>query len=89
MKKDEKSLIFTFLGIIVLCLFSGILIFNIKKENNNTYYSRTSDNDYNDVQLFKQSNDLIKISVNPNVIKYCIKSTQSKPQASDLCWKEN
>lgn len=89
MNKNNKSLIVTFMGIIVLCMFSGVLIFNMYKTTGKSYFAKITDKSIKErIEVVRLSDTQIKLIAKSNIISYCIKNTVSNPAIDNICWKD-
>ena len=80
----NKKTILLYLGAIIMCLFGGILFFNLQVEDNNSFYSKIENNN---IRLTKEG---IKVHISADIrySKYCVKSTKTVPNKNNICWKD-
>ncbi len=89
MKKNNSIIFIVFSGIIILCIFSAIAVYNMLPNNkeSNSYYVKVGDNMSAKIEALDIENNTLNITTSGDTLQYCVKSTRTTPENNNLCWK--
>ncbi len=90
MKKNNITSLVIFLGIVIVTLFSVVSITNVLKEKqeHKSYYIKLGDDIDAKIESLIIDDGTLKIKTLGNAYEYCVKTTKSTPNKTNLCWKE-
>lgn len=90
--KNSKNNLTSFIiatGVIVLIIFTGVVYFNLRPNNESgSYYVSIQDELTNKIESFDITDGELNIITSVDNIEYCVKTTKSKPDSNNLCWKK-
>lgn len=90
MKKNNSTTFIVFAGIFVLCVFAFVATYNLLPNNkeSNSYYVKVGDEMGAKIEALDITDGTLNITTSGDAIEYCVKSTKSTPESSNLCWKK-
>lgn len=90
MKNNNSTTFIVLVGIFVLCVFTVAAVYNLIPSNkeSNSYYVKVGDEMSAKVEAFDIKNNTLTITTSGDALEYCVKSTKSTPESSNLCWKK-
>ena len=90
MKKNNSTSFIIFAGILVVCVFAYVVIYNIMPSNNesNSYYVKVGDEMSAKVEALDIDGNTLNITTSGDALEYCVKSTKSTPEVNNICWKK-
>ncbi len=88
--KNSISSIMIVLGVLILGVFTGVVIYNFIPENeeSNSYYVKVEDDMDAKIEGLEVNDGILNIDVSGDAKEYCVKSTRSTPSISALCWQK-
>ena len=90
MKSNNSTSFIIITGIVILCVFVGVVAFNILPNNNEStsYYVKVKDNTEAKIESLKYDNGNLTITTSGKTKEYCVKTTKSEPDLNNICWKK-
>ncbi len=87
--KNSKEVFIITCGILILCIFVGIITFNLmpNNERSSSYYVKVNDNVDAKIDSLKIENNMLTIN-STGATEYCVKMTKSTPTKDSICWKK-
>ena len=88
MKKNNMSTFIIVSGIFVLIIFIIILVINfLSNYESNSYYVKVGDEMSAKIESLYIKDNKLNITTSGDAVEYCVKSTKSTPDSSNICWK--
>ena len=90
MKNNNSTSFIVFAGLFVLCVFTAVSAINILSRNkqSNSYYVKVGDEMSAKIDALDIENGRLNIKTSGDTTLYCVKSTKSTPDDSNICWKK-
>ena len=90
MKKNNNMTSFIIVtGILVVVIFVGILAINLLPNyESNSYYVKVDDEMRAKIETLDIKDSKLSITTSGDAYEYCVKSTRSTPESSNICWKK-
>ena len=90
MKNNNSTTFIIVSGIFILCVFAFVVAYNILPNNkeSNSYYVKVGDDMSAKIETVEIRDGKLYITTSGDPIEYCVKSTKSKPDSKNLCWKK-
>jgi len=88
MKKYNQTSAIIIMGIIILCVFSGVVAFNLIPNNltSDSYYAKVDERVNAKIEALEMVEHKLELVTSGDIDSYCIKTTRSNPNANALCW---
>ena len=90
MKKNNNVTSFiVVVGLVVVSIFTTVLVMRLLPNNeSNSYYVKVEDEMGAKIEALDNENQKLKIITSGDASKICVKSTETTPDAGNLCFKE-
>ena len=90
MKANNKTTTFILLtGLLILGVFTTVLAFNLLPNNeSNSYYGKYGKQIEAKIETLTVNDGVLEITTSGYAKEYCVKSTKSVPEDTNICWKE-
>lgn len=91
MKKENKSMLFFMLGIVVIVMLSIISLVNVFQKIEEESYSLApsiNENNLTGISSLEIDDNILNIYASNNNVDFCIKTTKSTPELNNICWKK-
>ena len=90
MKNNNSTSFIIISGIVILCVFASVIALNMLPNNkeSTSYFVKVEDELEAKIDSIDFINGEIILKTIGNPKEYCIKTTKSEPDISNICWKE-
>ena len=90
MKRNNNITTFIIIaGTLIVGIFTGILAINLRNNyESNSYYLKVEDEMSAKIDGLYVEDNKLKIVTSGDAVEYCVKSTKSTPEISNICWKK-
>ena len=89
--KNNKGISFIIVsGLFVLGVFTCVIVYNLLPRNkeSDSYYSKVDIDSKAKIESLNIIKNELFIETNNDSKEYCVKTTKSKPDNNNLCWKK-
>ena len=90
MEKSNGTTFIVVVGILILCVFIGVITFNLmpNNEKSSSYYVKVNDNINAKIENIYVEDNELTIITSGDAVEYCVKTTKSNPSDNAICWKK-
>lgn len=90
MKNNNSTTFIVIAGIIVLCVFTFVTVYNLMPNNkqSTSYYVKVEDEMSAKVEALDIQGNMLNITTSGDALEYCVKSTKTTPDNNNICWKK-
>ena len=90
MKNNNSTTFIVIAGIMVLCVFTFVSVYNLMPNNKQSasYYVKIEDEMSAKVEALDIQGNMLNITTSGDALEYCVKSTKTTPDNNNICWKK-
>lgn len=87
-KKQNQTSIIVIMGIVVVCVFSAVVAYNLLPINivSNSYYAKIDEKVNAKIETLEMIEHKVELVTSGDIDSYCIKTTKSNPDKTAVCW---